>query len=133
EDARQAIWDVPAKRLPTVATVMRPRPVEPVAGRRAALFTTAPAFSHPRLAEHLRAEHEADVVHVSGNLADRDALREELETIEAEVYLVEIKAAAIDVVAEVAAARGVDCVFVDNEVRSLPGEPDLDSELLALA
>ena len=129
--AREAIADV--KALPIVATVMRPRPAASIAGRRVAFFTTAPEHAHERLAEHVRAEHGAEVAHVSGNLGRRDALREELKAIDAETYLVEIKAAAIDVVAEAAAARGVECVFVDNEVRPVPGGLDLDTELLALA
>ena len=52
---------------------------------------------------------------------------------EAEVYLVEIKAAAIDVVAETAETRGIQVVFADNEVLPLPGEPDLDERVRALA
>jgi len=129
--AREAIAAV--KDVPVVATVMRPRPATPVAGRRVALFTTAPRAAHSRLADHLRREHDVDVVHISGNLAHREALRDELKGIEADVYLIEIKAAAIDVVATAAAERGVECVFVDNAVLPLPREPDLDAELLALA
>jgi cyclic 2,3-diphosphoglycerate synthetase len=49
------------------------------------------------------------------------------------VFVVEIKAAAIDIVAEEASVRGIECVFADNEVRPLAGEPDLDAELLTLA
>ena len=45
--------------------------------------------------------------HVSGNLADRRRLRAELGRIDAEVFVVELKAAAVDVVAEEALARGV--------------------------
>jgi cyclic 2,3-diphosphoglycerate synthase len=45
---------------------------------------------------------------------------------------VEIKAAAIDVVAEEAERRGVELVFADNEVVPLEGEPDLDQELRRL-
>ena len=48
---------------------------------------------------------------------------------DAEVYLVELKAAAIDVVAEAAAARGARLVLADNEVVA----PELDARLLALA
>jgi cyclic 2,3-diphosphoglycerate synthase len=66
---------------------------------------------------------------VSRNLADRAALRQDLDSVDAEVYVVEIKAAAIDVVAEAAAARGVDLVFADNEVVA----PGLDELLLELA
>ena len=73
------------------------------------------------------------VVHVSGNLSKRDKLRRELEQVDADVYLVEIKAAAIEVVAEAAVERGLEVVFADNEVRALPGEPDLDEALVALA
>ena len=112
------------KDVPVVGIELRLRPLSPLAGRRVAVFTAGPAP-----VDHL----DADVVHVSRNLADRAALREELKQIEADVYLVEIKAAAIDIVAEAAAAREVECVFADNEVRRLPGEPDLDAELLALA
>ena len=49
-------------------------------------------------------------------LANREALRAELERIDADVYLVELKAAAIDVVAEAAAARGVALVLAANDV-----------------
>ena len=35
--------------------------------------------------------------------------------------------------AETADERGVDCVFLDNDVVPLDGEPDLDEELKALA
>ena len=50
----------------------------------------------------------------------------------AEVFVVEIKAAAIDVVAELASERGVGVVFAENEVVPLPGEPDLDDAILQL-
>jgi cyclic 2,3-diphosphoglycerate synthetase len=68
---------------------------------------------------------DADVVLVSRNLANREALRAELETVDAEVYVIELKAAAIDVVAETALARGAQVVLAMNAVIS----PELD-ELL---
>ena len=86
---------------------LRLRAVEPLRGRRAAVFTTGPAPI-----EHL----DAEVALVSRNLANRRALRQDLASVDAEVYVVEIKAAAIDVVAETAAERGVELVFADNEV-----------------
>ena len=101
-------------------------------GRTVAFFSTAPEAAHDRLAAHLRDEHGAEVVHVSGNLSDRRKLLEELEQIEAEVFLVELKAAAIDVVAEAARERGVDVVLAGNDVLSADGQ-DLDAELLRLA
>jgi cyclic 2,3-diphosphoglycerate synthetase len=120
-ELRRRIADV--KRVPVVACELKLRPLEPLAGRRTAVFAAGPAPT-----DHL----DAEVVHASANLADRDALRGELARVDAEVYLVEIKAAGIDVVAETARARGAEVVFADNDVVSLPGEPDLEGELAAL-
>jgi len=104
-----------------------------VEGKRVALFSTAPESVLERLSDYLRDEHGADVVHASCHLANREKLKEELESVDADVYLVELKAAAIDVVAETASEKGLAVVFLDNEVISLPGEPDLDQELRRLA
>jgi cyclic 2,3-diphosphoglycerate synthase len=131
DELKAAIHDVKPD-VPVIASVLRPRPISPVAGRRVAYFTTAPEGAHGVLGEHLRAEHGADVAGVSGNLARRDALREDIERLEADVYVVEIKAAAIDVVAEEARRHGVEIVFADNDVLPLPGEADLDEELRRL-
>jgi cyclic 2,3-diphosphoglycerate synthetase len=97
---------------------LRLRATEPLEGR-IAVFTTGLAPT-----EHL----DADIVHVSRNLARRDLLSEELAGVDADTYLVEIKAAAIDVVAEHALARGARVVFADNEVVA----PGLDEAILAL-
>jgi cyclic 2,3-diphosphoglycerate synthase len=118
---------------PVVRAVLRPRPLEPIGGERVAFFCTAPAMSHDRLAEHLALRHGAHVVHVSGALSDRARLRDELPGIEAEVFLVELKAASVDVVVEEAVRRGVRVVIAANDVLPLEGEPDLDAELERLA
>jgi cyclic 2,3-diphosphoglycerate synthase len=131
EELAAAVADVKPE-IPVIACVLRPRPTESVEGRRVAFFTTAPEDAHDVLAEHLRSEHGADLVGVSGNLARRDSLRRDLGRLEADVYLVEIKAAAIDVVAEEASRRGVDVVFADNDVQPLPDQPDFDEELRRL-
>src|SRR5207302_5404859 len=120
-ELRRRIEEV--KRVPVVACELRLRPLEPLRGRRAAVFTAGPASTG-----HL----DAEVVHASTSLADRAALREELDRVDAEVYLVEIKAAGIDVVAETARSRGAEVVFADNEPVPLPGEPDLETELRGL-
>jgi cyclic 2,3-diphosphoglycerate synthase len=121
------------KEIPVVATVLRPRPIQPIEGRHVAFFTTAGSAAAERLERHLRDEYGATEVSISCNLADREALRRDLEHVEADLYLVEIKAAAIDVVCEAARERGVDVVFADNDVLPLPGQPDLDHELRELA
>jgi cyclic 2,3-diphosphoglycerate synthase len=70
---------------------------------------------------------------VSGNLADRALLHADVAAADADVFLVELKAAAVDVVAEEAARRGIRVVIAANDVLPLPGEPSLDSELERLA
>jgi cyclic 2,3-diphosphoglycerate synthase len=132
---REAIASV-RPDLPVVETIFRPSPVGSIKGRRIAFFSTAPDGIHARLREHLAREHGAEVALVSGNLGRRQELRADLASVEArsaDAYLVELKAAAIDVVAETAAERGVELVLCDNEVRPLRGEQDLDDLVAGLA
>jgi cyclic 2,3-diphosphoglycerate synthetase len=118
---------------PLVRTVLRPRPLEPVDGASVAFFCTAPARCHGRLAEHLEVVHGARVTSVSGNLSDRERLYEDLAAADADVFLVELKAAAVDVVVEEASRRGVRVVVAANDIVPLPGEPMLDEALDRLA
>jgi cyclic 2,3-diphosphoglycerate synthase len=115
------------KDVPVVDARLKPRTVEPVNGR-VAVFTTATAAGAESIAAGLRADG-IDVVHVSKSLARRVELRRELDSVEADTYLVELKAAAIDVVAEAAAERGIPVVLLSNDVDA----PGLDEQLLALA
>jgi len=95
---------------------LRLMPVEPVEGRLA-VFTAAPART-----DHL------DPVFVSHDLARRDRLQEQLGRLEADTYLVELKAAAIDVVAEHALEHGKRVVLARNDVVA----PAFDEQVLAL-
>jgi cyclic 2,3-diphosphoglycerate synthetase len=130
---RQRVADTVRDGVPVVATTLHPRALGDVAGRSTAYFCTAPETAHASLRHILESTYGAHVVHVSGNLANRGALREELAEIDAEVYLVELKAAAIDVVAEAALVRGAEVVLAANDVVPLSGEPDLDELLLGMA
>ena len=107
------------KKIPVLEAELRVRPISPLEGRRVAVFTTGAAPT-----DHL----DADVVSVSRNLANRALLSGDLERTDADVYLVEIKAAAIDLVAVAAQARGIPVVFAENEVVS----PELDDAILGL-
>jgi cyclic 2,3-diphosphoglycerate synthase len=102
-----------------IAARIELRPLEPIEGR-VAVFTAGTAAT-----DHLA----ADVVHVSPNLGNRTALAAELESVDADTYLIEVKGAAIDVVAEHALARGRRVVIAANDVVA----PGLDEALLALA
>jgi cyclic 2,3-diphosphoglycerate synthetase len=87
---------------------LRPEPLEPVPDNaRVAVFTTGGT----------RVEAIADPVVFSTNLARRSALAEELDRAASEhcdVYLTELKAAAIDTVAMRARAEGARVVFIRN-------------------
>ncbi|HZN22232.1 MAG TPA: hypothetical protein VFB57_06715 [Gaiellaceae bacterium] len=133
EGVRDAVRAVVAPRVRVLPTVLRPRPLVDVRGRSVAYFCTAAPAAHEALAGHLTEVHGARVVHVSGSLADRGALRGELERVRADVLLVELKAAAVDVVAEFGLAQGVEVGLVANDVEAVGDGPDLDELLLELA
>ncbi len=128
-----ALRQVTKPAVPVIRTTLRPVPAEAIAGERVAFFGTAPAIAQRRIAAVLADRHGAHVVHVSGALSDRTRLREELATLDAETFVIELKAAAVDVVATEAQRRGARIVLAANEVVPLPGEPDLDAELERLA
>ncbi|MFL5954245.1 MAG: hypothetical protein ACJ76I_09085 [Gaiellaceae bacterium] len=96
---------------------LRLRPTAELEGRVAVFTAGTTDVSHL----------EADVVHVSSNLADRLALRDDL--VDADTYLVELKGAAVDVVAEHAVTHGIRVVLAANDVVA----PGLDEQLLSLA
>ena len=103
-----------------IPVTLRLRPSEPLAGRVAVFTAGGSDVSHL----------EAEVVQVSTSLADRAALARELDAADADTYLVEVKGAAIDAVAEHAVARGRRVVLASNDVVAL--DADLDAALLEL-
>ena len=133
ERVRGAVAGAVRPGVAVVGTILRPRPAVDVSGRSVAYFSTAPAEAHATLAAHLVEAHGARVVHVSGNLANRDLLGHELASIDAEVFLIELKAAAVDVVAEAALVKGAEIVLAANDAVAVEGEPDLDETLLEVA
>jgi cyclic 2,3-diphosphoglycerate synthetase len=130
---RDAVRGVVRQGVEVVPARLRPRPLLDVSGRSVAYFSAAPLDAHERLRAELEGASGATVVHVSGNLADRAALRDELARVDADVFVVELKAAAIDVVAEAAQARGVEVVLAANDVIAIDGDGELDERLLEVA
>jgi cyclic 2,3-diphosphoglycerate synthetase len=118
-----------------LAASLVPTAVGDIAGRRVAAFTTAPEQVAPIVERELAAAG-AEVVLVSCNLARRDALAEDLSRareLGVDALVVEIKAAAIDAVAEFADDAGIEVVFLDNVPRPHGSGDDLDSRLRSLA
>jgi cyclic 2,3-diphosphoglycerate synthase len=105
-------WDVEG----AVRVDLRLAATEPLTGR-VAVFTAGGADV---------SQLDAEVVHVSRYLANRTRLGEELASLTADTYLIELKAAAIDVVAEHALAHGRRVVLATNEVVGLPDSAVLD-------
>ncbi len=112
-------------RGPVVRIELLPEPAEPIPdGARVAFFSTGAG-----------APAGIETVVASRNLARREPLADDLARARAErcdLYLTELKAAAIDTVAEAAQRAGAAVRFARNRPRSLPGEPDLDAALLDL-
>ena len=107
----------------TLRFALRPEPAEPLPEEaRVGLFTTA-----------ARECTGVEPVAVSSNLARRDALAADLERAAREgcdLFLTELKAAAIDTVARRAREEGKRVVFVRNRPIGLDG--DLDGALVKL-
>jgi cyclic 2,3-diphosphoglycerate synthetase len=119
---------------PVSLVTFRPRPIEPVDGRRVFLATTAPAALLPVLTRHLEERHGCTVVGSSAHLSDRARLREDLEAAAGtfDTLLTELKAAAIDVVAMAGERLGVPTVLCDNVPLRVGGD-DLDELALRVA
>jgi cyclic 2,3-diphosphoglycerate synthetase len=110
-----------------VSTVLRPYPLEPVSGHRVLYVTTAPASAIDLMAGHLEREHGCTVVGTSHHLAHRPKLAADLRgAAQADVLLVELKAAAVDLAARFALERGMEVVFCDNRVVSIGGDGSFD-------
>jgi cyclic 2,3-diphosphoglycerate synthetase len=109
-----------------VLTEFKPFPLGDVGGKRVFFTTTAPESALPHLRSHLEQTYGCEVVGVSGQLADRRRLAEELDAAPAfDLLLTELKAAAVDVAARRAKKMGAEVVFCDNRAQTLEGDADL--------
>jgi cyclic 2,3-diphosphoglycerate synthetase len=117
-----------------ISVRLEPTPIEDISGARCAVFTTASADALPVFERRMRACGAVPVL-VSGELARRETLRADIERAVADgadTFVVEIKAAGIDVVAEYADQHGVRIVFLDNPPVATHPDEDLDQELQLL-
>jgi len=112
---------------------LAPTPLSDVEGKDVYFATTAPQDAGPRLVRSLE-RHGCTVVGSTHRLADRAALASDLDAAPPfDALLTELKAAAVDVAAERARARGADVVFVDNRAETVAGDGDLPDLLVDAA
>jgi cyclic 2,3-diphosphoglycerate synthetase len=137
-DARRDLVRRLAEWVPESAILvceLEPEPAEPVpADARVACFTTAGPAAERGQRDAL-ARHGVEPRRWSSNLARRRALEHDVEEAlrdGCDVFLTELKAAAIDVVATRALAAGVHVAFLRNRPVAIDGE-SLDERLLRVA
>jgi cyclic 2,3-diphosphoglycerate synthetase len=128
-----------------VRTVFRPHPLDDITGKRIWFGTTAIERAGPALRKDLEGTYGCDVVAVSHALADREALRRDLEAVVAgggpagagrarvDALVVELKAAAVDVVTRWGAERDLDVVYVDNRPETVGGDAPVEVLLMEAA
>ena len=133
-DIRRVLQVAAVRPCPIVRVTLRPTPLVPISGRRVFYATTAPASARVHLAAHLEHEHGAKLTGISHHLANRPLLAADLEAAaDAEVLVVELKAAGVDLAARFALQRGMQVVFCDNRVETLGGDGTFEELGLAVA
>ena len=116
-------------------TILRPRPLADVTGKKVWFATTAPERAGPILQEHLETRFGCEVVAVSHALARREELHRDLEAIgnrggpPIDALLVELKAAAVEVVTRWGIGHGVEVIYVDNQPETVGGDGPLETLL----
>jgi cyclic 2,3-diphosphoglycerate synthetase len=127
--AALARWSGEAPVIPAVLAAEAGGSV--AAGARVAVFTTAPPAAEAAIRNRLEALG-LEVSAYSGSLSRRAQLARDVERAAeqgCDVFLTELKAAAIDVVAEAADRLGVALEFLRHRPVSLYGDVDLDASL----
>jgi cyclic 2,3-diphosphoglycerate synthase len=113
-----------------VVTEFHPVPLADVRGKAVFFATTASGTGAARQIEELAARYGCEVVGWSARLADRAGLVEDLDAAQGyDVFLSELKAAAVDTGVAHARDRGAEVVFVDNRAEVVEGDMDLETAI----
>jgi cyclic 2,3-diphosphoglycerate synthetase len=127
----------PLSHPKVVCTVFRPHPLSDVTGKRIWFGTTAVERAGPALKQHLEGTYGCDVVAISHALARRDALRRDLDEEASsggvDALVVELKAAAVDVVTRWGTERGIEVIYLENRPETVGGDGGLEELLLEAA
>ncbi|MDP3066883.1 MAG: 2,3-diphosphoglycerate synthetase [Methanobacteriaceae archaeon] len=114
-----------------IPTVFRPKPLEPVEGKKVLFATTAPDSIKHVLIKYLEEEYGCQVVGTTPYLSNRPLLQKDIEKYidQADVMLTELKAAAVDVATKDALQAGLEVIYCDNIPLTIRDD-DLDGALL---
>lgn len=124
----------PLTQPKVVCTVLRPHPLSDVSGKKIWLGTTAHERAGPALQRHLEETYGCKVASSSHALARREALRADLDaTRGVDAVVVELKAAAVDVVTRWGMERGVEVIYLDNRPETVGGDGPLEDLLEEVA
>ena len=100
-----------------------PRPLGRIDGRRILLIMTANRRGLQKTASYLEEHYGVEVVGFSSHLSNRRKLAEDMRRFRGyDAVLVELKAAAVDVVTRKALEEGREVVFMDNEPVNVDGK-----------
>ncbi len=118
-----------------IRTRFRPQPLQAITGKTVLWVTTAPEVMAEPLKIYLETQFNCRITHISHSLSNRPRLREELTglAMSVDTVLVELKAAAVDVVTEWGLANNVAVVYQDNIPEPLDNQVDLAAEIIRCA
>jgi len=98
-----------------VKSVFRPEPVYSIENKKIFLVLTAKNLVEYKIKNYLEDKYNCKVIKVSFNLADRQKLRAELNSINNyDMLLTELKAASVDMVTEFALENGKEINYLNN-------------------
>ena len=113
--------------VPVIPTIFRPLPLGDLANKKILWCTTSPHLMNKRLISYLEQNYQCRVMQVCNDLSRRPLLQHELARVNHHVdaVLVELKAAAVDVVTAWAIERGLEVIYQDNAPQAVSPEDDL--------
>lgn len=111
-----------------IRTVLRPKPLSDVSGKRIFIATTA-KNGLENIKGHIESVYKGNVVAISNELSNRPLLKKAIaESPDFDVLITELKAAAVDVATSVALDLKKEVVYMDNDPMTVDGK-DLEQVL----
>ncbi len=118
-----------------IRTRFRPKPLKSISGKKIVWINTAPKKMGPKLKLFIEETYNCQIKKISHFLSNRVELVKELRQVEGSVdtVLVELKAAAVDVVTQWGLGQGLEVVYQDNIPLVVDDSFDLKEEIIYCA